>query len=318
MHPYLTVVCGEDDFSVEEYHLGWMQADVFTEIREGAVSLQDIAQVVESESLFSTQTQLMIKQPHFLTQALDDKAYSHFQHVIHMASKGPHRVLIVHKGKLDQRKKTTQLLKKQAFFVEYELIKEWEHDKLVSWIQTRIQKMGKDSTPEACQQLHLWGGNNLRILAAQINTLIAYVGQKSCIEPSDVKAVTSSGEVSVFDLLESLKFAKRDRLIQEGKQLLHQGEDPVKLLGLITATMRLYTVILLGKARGKSAEELAKDLKRHPFYISKLAADIQKKYTLDRMKHIYRCMAWADLSIKKGLSAPRYAMETLFLEGWME
>ena len=205
MSKNVTLLFGEETFLVEEKAAKWHQPDAFVEKMEGVIDLSQLMQLIQSDSLFSPQTHIILKRPHFLTQALTDAEFNTFKRLIDTALASPHRLLLIFPDKLDQRKKVIQFLKKTVDCVECVPFKDWEQDKVLQWIRQRGSALGKSIAPEAAMAIEQIGGTQLRILAAEIDKIAAYVGNQPSIEIADMEALASGGGASIFQLSEAMK-----------------------------------------------------------------------------------------------------------------
>ena len=81
------------------------------------------------------------------------------------------------------------------------------------------------------------------------------------------------------------------------------GEDPIKLLGLVTFNIRFFMQLLSLKHR--SIDIIAKELGKHPFFIKQVMGVIEKKYSLTILANIISKLAEIDVNIKSGKVNPR-------------
>ena len=92
--------------------------------------------------------------------------------------------------------------------------------------------------------------------------------------------------------------------------LLRQGDDPVKLLSIITASYRLYLQILALDSERVPESKLASKIGKNPYFIKKLLPSIRRHYSLPRLTAVYQSLSDCDIAIKSGQQTPKHALTT--------
>jgi DNA polymerase III subunit delta len=308
-------IFGEESFLVEEdvrrmiAPFGINERDVF----EGVFDLKTLLQASSMSGLFSTQKILILKNPWFLSKAVSDADIELLKQCLTSALSAGHSLLIYQLGAVDQRKKVAGLLKKQCLITHHQGYKDWEQDKVLQWITTRAKHIGKDISREAALALEVIGGTNLRQLAGELDKCSIYIADKPKISAEDVKALCASATTSIFDFNEAMKKHNTSKMIESLTRLLDHGDDPVMLLGLSTANIRLYTQLIALSSEGLSSDAIAKAIGKNPYFIQKLIPDVKRAYSLATLKKAYTLLAEADLAIKSGKKKPKIALELAIL-----
>lgn len=299
----LTFVYGDETYLVEEHVRAFktthasLSLDVFKEVFD----LDNVLRSVTTQDMFSSGKCVIMVNPFFLFQRLDDAVQVRLEHVLDSAEKSDYPILIVALGKkVDGRKKVITRLKKIAETKEYASFKDWEQDKILAWVSSRISESGKRVEKDALLALEQVGGVNLRVLASEISKLLLYVGNRDVITLHDVTAVTSGGGASIFRFSEAFRDRNVPAMTLELDRLLNDGEEPLRLLGLIVSNVRLYFQLLTLAAERQSVQQMGKVLKKNPYFLKRLLPAVQRSYSLDRLRELYASLAILDRDIKTG------------------
>lgn len=155
----------------------------------------------------------------------------------YLASSQPDVVLIVYySGKIDRNSKLYQIFKSiksgQLREEEFKIKKGRELD---HWVRNYLQKQGKSLSPEALMALIDSAGNNLRILAREIEKLCLYRPQAKHIDLEDVVALCPSVRGFLeYELIESLETGSPSRALQVLSKLLDEASKAEIIVGALT------------------------------------------------------------------------------------
>lgn len=307
---------GEESFLLEEKVLELSAPFSEKEVFEGKeADLNKLALSLSSVSLFSSEKVVWVKNPVFLGKGIEGDELKVFDRFLSLALEGPHRVIVFVLGeKLDQRRKAVVALKKSASVQEFSAFKDWEQDQVEGWAQRRVKSVGKAIDQDALTALVQMGGQNLRYLAAEIEKLKTYVGDKTQIKLEDVHA--SSGGVSArwFSFNEAFKTADVKGLLRHSAQLMEAGEDPIKLMGGTHATLKFYFQMMALDAQGCDLAKMAQLLGKNPYFLKQVFPFVKKKYSLAKLKSLYASLNQKDIGIKSGQIDPEVALELVLTE----
>ena len=303
MQNNLTLFFGEEDFLIEETirKLKQNKAGFSIENLEGKISWEILTSLVTQGDLFSTSRKIFFKNPWFLSDAVSESDIKTFEGVIKTILSSPHDLILYTIQKsVDQRKKAFQLIKKLGTFTEFKSFKDWEQDKILLWIKSRVTALGKKIDQDALIALEEIGGTNLRVLAGEIEKLLTFCVEKSTITLSDIKLLNSGESVTVFDLSEAMKRRNISEMVKISSALIDQGEEPLRLSGLLISNLRLYTQILAMLAQKKTVQDVATALGKNPYFLQKLIPDLKKNYTFPRLQKAFQLFSDFDLGVKSG------------------
>lgn len=199
--------------------------------------------------------------------------------------------------KLDERKKITKEMKRNAAILEAKKLNEGE---LKSWIKERAALNNVEIDDKAVELMLTLAGTNLFMLTSEVDKLALYIGAGKRIEEQTVeKLVARSLEQNIFTLVDKIVHRKIDDALRIYYDLLKQKEEPIKILSIITGQFRLIYQVKVLARRGYGQQQIASHLKVHPFRI-KLAAGQAQAFGDDELAQIMKILADADFQMKTG------------------
>ncbi|RAP36888.1 DNA polymerase III subunit delta [Candidatus Marinamargulisbacteria bacterium SCGC AAA071-K20] len=301
---------GSEAFLVEEEsRTGLLKLPGEDATFEGHFEWSSLQDALNLSSLFSSQKKIVIKNPWFFTKTLSDKDCAHLSEALESMSRSEHPVVIVNSGTIDQRKKPFKLVKPKASLSQFDPFKDWELEKVQSWLSNRARTQGLILDSDAVWALTEHCGTHLRQLAGELDKLSVYIGERKKIQLADVKAVCLGPQGSIFEFTESLKKRDQKATLKHLHRLFSHSEDPIKLHGLITASIRLYLQCLTGLQQGLNHQGLGKALGKHPFFLQKLIPDVKRHYSIADLTQSLQVLAACDVNIKSGKLLPKTAVE---------
>ncbi len=115
---------------------------------------------------------------------------------------------------------------------------------LERWISNRAKSIDVKIAPEANALLANFIGNNLRLLASELDKLATYVGKGATINVEDVRQLSAQvQEARIFDLTDALAQRNRKQALNILHDLLADGEPPLKLISTITFQVRSLLLV---------------------------------------------------------------------------
>ncbi len=286
------------------------------ELYEGkGADLNKILFSLNNGSLFSTKKFILIKNPVFLIKGLEDAQLGLFQEVLSAVSHTSHCVVIALMGeKADQRKKVFQVLKKKALVTEFQPFKDWEQEKIMAWIRSKVDALGFKIDMNALLGLFYVGGTNLQCLSSEIQKLCVYLGQNKEITLKDIHAVSGGASARWFSFNESIKEKRLADMLSSGGLLLESGEDPVRIMASIHSTIRFYIQMLLMVNDRKDAAQIGSSLGKNPYFVKQMLPFVRKHYTFSGLMSFYDLFNQRDFELKSGALSPEVALELVLIE----
>tara|TARA_Y100001970_G_scaffold202294_1_gene246244 strand:- start:4723 stop:5676 length:954 start_codon:yes stop_codon:yes gene_type:complete len=259
--------------------------------------INTIIEKTQSTGLFATTNLIILKNPLFLTKTPSKEETAQWLTLFN-SIKNPNTLIIYTYGTIDLRKKLASTLSKQYQSQRFEPFKEWEDEKFMQWIKARLTQNNYQISPDALNMLCQISNKNLQHCTNDINNIITYIGNKNEINIADIKAMCTIQQSNIYKLTESIKKRNYQDCFKSFQHLNIAGEEPVKLIGLLTSNFRFFIQLLLLQKEPESS--IAKKLGKHPFFIKQTLNQIKKTYTVDHIKIIIKALANLDYQIKSG------------------
>ncbi|HEX7736413.1 MAG TPA: DNA polymerase III subunit delta [Ktedonobacteraceae bacterium] len=184
---------------------------------------------------------------------------------------------------------------------------------LESWIKKRAQTCGVKITGEAATMLADFIGNQLRLLANELEKLATYVGRGQTIEASHVRLLSAQvQEAVIFDLTDAL--AQRNRLLALNllHELLDDGTHPLALLPTITSQVRNLLQVKELAASGLRSQQIAAALNSSPWLIDKVMKNVGK-FSTAQLERTYHQLLETDAALKRSRLTPEMALDLLVI-----
>jgi DNA polymerase-3 subunit delta len=185
---------------------------------------------------------------------------------------------------------------------------------LNKWITSRAKRAEVDITPEAVTLLANFIGNNLRLLANEIDKLAAYVGAGNTIKEQDVRLLSAQvQEARIFDLTDALAQRKRKQALNILHDLLVDGEPPLKLISTITSQVRSLMLVKELMQKGMRSHQIASTLGIAPFIADKYVRQAGN-FSISQLENTYRHLLASDAALKRSRLTPEMALDLLVFQ----
>lgn len=206
------------------------------------------------------------------------------------------------------------LLKKLTAKASVEEFPQFKGVRLQHWIQTRINYQGGSISPKATELLSAFSGENLWIVANEIDKLLAYTNGRR-IEERDVQLLTSySREANVFTMTDALIEKRPAIAIKMLHQLMNEGAAVTYLLFMITNQVRLMIRAKDLVKQRIPAADIAANLGLSPKYPMDKLLRQSASYEDSRLIEVYQKLLDTDVSIKTGKQKDSLALDLLLAE----
>ncbi|HEY7342487.1 MAG TPA: DNA polymerase III subunit delta [Ktedonobacterales bacterium] len=185
---------------------------------------------------------------------------------------------------------------------------------LTDWVTRRARAQGRRLSPEAARMLVESLGDDLRMLASEIDKLGTYVGESGEISPDDVRALTPVARQSkVFDLTDALARRDTSTALALLHELLANGESPLGIVALTAFQTRSLMQVKLLSDRGMPAHQIASAAGIAPFVVEK-SLRLARRFTFAQLEAAHRTLLEIDTSLKRSRMTPELALDLLVLE----
>lgn len=297
---------GEEDFLIAE-KIKELKAQIPAhELLEGEkLSLTALSDALCSGSLFSQAKLVVIKEA---KNGADDQAA--VIGLLQNLSAGTTAVFV--SAGADKRTKLYKWIAEHGEVVEFKTFAPWEQVELNNWLQAQARGKGRRLGEAAASRLAEITGNNLRLLAGEIEKLVTYIGGRAEITTADVEALASAGETNAFALMDALRSKDLRRSLLLFENLLRNKEDMFSLIGLLASQYRLMLQIKSLSGRESEPNKIARLVGGSPYYVRK-CSDGLGRFTATELENDLARLLSAGLKLKTGENAAP-AFELLLTE----
>lgn len=269
----------------------------------------------ETIPFFGDYRLVFIENPYFLTAERKTNGLDHdidsLLKYLEQPSPTTIVVFIANVEKLDERKKVTKVIKKQAEIIDVNPMGERE---VRQYVEQTIQSEGYEIRPEAFDLLLQLTDLNLSKVMGELQKLFLYASDSKIISLTAVKElVPKSLEHNVFDLTNDVLSGNGEKAIQLYEDLLLQGEETIKLNAILLNQIRLFLQTKILAKLGYQQANIAETLKIHPYRV-KLALQQVRRFELDRLESIYDELVENDFRMKTGKMEKELLFELFILK----
>ncbi len=180
-----------------------------------------------------------------------------------------------------------------------------------TWIKKRAQSIGGAISPDAAALLANLVGNQLRLLANELDKLATYAGNDAPITVDDVRKLSAHvQEARIFDLTDALAQRNRTQALNILHDLLADGEPPLKLISTITTQIRSLLLVKELAQKGMRSAQIASTIGIAPFVADKALRQVGK-FTPAQLEGAYRQLLATDATLKRSRMTPEAALDLL-------
>ncbi|QGG47916.1 DNA polymerase III subunit delta [Heliorestis convoluta] len=214
---------------------------------------------------------------------------------------------------IDKRKKLYKVLEKRGYVVD---VKKPTLAGVQAWTLERAKKMGLPFDPDALNLLLERTDGEIGRVALELEKLYTFLGQ-----PSSRRRVTfervrrlvpATAEDNVFAMADSISAKQFDKTLLILRDLIRQGQAPVKLLFLLVRHVRQLLWLKDMKAKNLKASDCAKELKVPVTVIGKLERQA-RQFSMEELRRFYSSLCQADVKIKTGAGEAQQTLEGTIL-----
>ncbi|MFC1987711.1 DNA polymerase III subunit delta [Chloroflexota bacterium] len=220
-------------------------------------------------------------------------------------------ILVLIEGRISGNNPFFKELAVKAVVKSFPLMRDKE---LQPWIQKRVAEEGGSISPQAVSLLTKLVGGNLWIMASEINKLVLFALGR-LIDENDVKAVVSyAQQANVFTMVDAIVESKTELAEQLLQQLLQSGASPAYLLVMLSRQVRMIVLARELQKQKKPKIEIQNKLGLPSEFALRKTLEQAGRYSLPRLKEVYRQLLETDLSIKTGKYDAELALNILIAE----
>lgn len=295
--------CGEDSFSAYEKAKLWKSK--FLE-KYGELNLLDFQGESLTVSEFQTALEstpfLSEKKLLFITDFLSDGGDQDQKDIAELIDFVPDFCVVVfcERNKPDARK---SLYKKLSKVASVELFALKVGSDLNRWIAERSKQKGLNLGQQEVAYLAELVGTDLWNMDNELSKLALFVQSESANKFVDRglidQVVSPNLSSSIFKLTDLLGEKKLVEVVKNFEILVESGEEAMAMLFMLVRHFRIMSEVKYLSEHGFKSSEIAKEIKEHPFVVSKILSQIAG-FSMDHLRNIYSWLLELDSAIKTG------------------
>ncbi|MBE3593548.1 MAG: DNA polymerase III subunit delta [Candidatus Carbobacillus altaicus] len=327
-HDKVLVIYGEEAYlrhkwihdTVEAWRSQWEQIGYDVAVWRYDLSVSDFAEIgdqISSLSLFSSHEIIIVDNALFLTSQVKgaERARQAFQDLLQSGAMDGETVrLILHvpEARLDARTTVYKLLQKHARLLEAKSLKGKERER---WIREELSSRRLELLPTDLEALFYMLPQDLSSIAHTLDVLALYAEQGGIkrLSRDDLDAlVPPTFSATVFKLIDLALQGKAQETFLTLADLMRQGEEPIKLLSILTRQIRQLALIIALSEQGKDSKTIAQTLGVHFFVVQKGQA-LVGKWSVASLRRLFSLATSLDVAIKSGEMDKGKALEYMLL-----
>lgn len=282
-------------FAVSKDDLNFAQFDLEKD------SLELVIQEAESMPFFGDQRLIFMERPFVLTAEKKSSVPEQNLDVLINYIKDPVTtsvlVIFAEYEKLDERKKVSKLLKKNAAVINVQPMKEQD---VRRYLQQTLSVEEIDMDRQAFELFLRLTDLNLSKAMNELEKLRLYSGGKQKITTTVLEAlIPKTLEHNVFDLTNDVLQGKVEEALRLYDDLLLQGEETIKINAILIAQIRLLLQTKVLAKIGYQQANIAETLNIHPYRV-KLALQQCRQFKEKQLANLYNELIENDYLIKSG------------------
>lgn len=279
------------------------------------VPIQEVIADAETYPLFGDKKLIIASNPSFLKAKPSKVPFEHDFDKLQKYVENPVDystiVFVAEYEKIDERKKVTKAIKKNATVVLCDPIKEQE---LSKWIKSLAADYHITIEPEAFDIIEGELEANLYLLQNEMKKFALYVGEGGKVSKDDAEMLISHTlNNSSLRLVDAVIAKDIRKAIAIYRDLLKMREEPIAMVALLAYQFRTLLRVKLLKQKGYSQAQMQKQLGIHPFVV-KLAFSRESKFTVEQLSLFIDKLTDTDANMKQGKMEKELAFDLLLYE----
>lgn len=220
-------------------------------------------------------------------------------------------ILVLTAAKIDKRKKSFKALFDKGMIVEFR--KPYEYQ-IPQWIKYLVQAEGLKISDEARQLLHRQVGSHLVELQNEVKKLKSFLGERTSIEPEDIREVVSSSrEESIFEFTKAIGRMDRVTALESLARLLDQGQNEIGVVSLLARHVRILVQVKHGQELGFYGGKLAEKAQLPTYFLDEYT-DQARLWSTKKLYQLLEVLSDTDRALKSSPVSSHIWLENLVLQ----
>ncbi len=310
--PELIFLCGQEPYLIQRAAQSIRQAVLSDEKDDfndnqfygKETTAEKILEAAMTLPVFAERRLVTVKDAHQLPAAELEKLLPYTQDPI------PETCLLFIAGKIDNRRKFFQQLKKNGALVEFKPLSDREIPQYIrNALNQRDIRISADGLDLFCSIV----GGNLHEIHAELDKLQTYIGIATLIDIKDVQAVVSRGRAeNIFELGNAVGRGDIANALTLVMRLTTAGEAPLKILSLLVRHFRQLWKVRELQVQKCPAKDIAK-LAGVPFFVVDNLIQQGKKFSRNDFISAHELFLETDLAMKSSGADAGALLDSLIL-----
>lgn len=272
--------------------------------------IQNIILSCDSLPLFSSKKNIIVENAYIFTSTtnkkLPEQNIDSLEKYINNPNKDVNLIFIVEKEKLDERKKIVKIIKEKGKIIDCNSQKN-----LTKIVNEFFDGYFIDNA--SIKYLIDRVGDNLSLLYQESEKLKLYKIDDKKIDISDIENnTTKSYDLDIFHLIENIIVKNKEKALESYYELLKNGEEPIKIIILLSNQFRLIYQSKKLYMKGYSESNIAQKLNVHPYAIKKALEKTHSFNEKTLLRYLYD-LSILDSNIKSGKTDSSIGLELFII-----
>lgn len=279
------------------------------------IPIEEVITEAETYPFFDSKKLIIVNNPLFLTAKQKKLPFEHdvkkLEEYINNPVDYSTIVFIGAYDKLDNRKKITKVMNKQAMVVECNPIKDYE---LGKWITSLATELNITIASDAYDVFEAELVVNLHMIQNELTKLATFVGKDGVVTKEIAeRLISQTANSTALRLVDAVIEQNLPKAISIYHDLEKINEEPIALIALLAFQFRTIFQVKLLKQKAYSPSQIQKQIGAHP-YVIKIASEREGRFSVEKLKSIMDQLTNADASIKQGKMDKKLVFELLLYE----
>lgn len=154
--------------------------------------------------------------------------------------------------------------------------------------------------------------NNMDIIENEVEKLCCYVDDREIVTEDITKLISGKNDNDIFNLVDFVSQKKPQKSLDILNELVFKGESVTGILRMIQRQFKLIFDIKINMDKGKNKEDIARELRLHPFICEKMMNQ-SKKFSIGQLEKIFKVCMETEKTLKSSSVNQKTELELLII-----
>lgn len=323
------IFCGSDEVlikeSVELIKKNVLNKDFidlnFMKFDGAKVQMMDLENACETMPFMSDKKVVLIYRAGFLSDNKNKKSGSDsivseniFKEISKYIEDIPsHCVLIMYYVYDNDREKLSSKIKKLGNKVVVGEFNKLKGVQLEKRIKNLFEERGKDIGKTELGLFTTLVDNDMEVVVNEVEKLCCYTMERDIKKEDITLLLPPKSDNDIFNLVDYISEKKPEKALDILNELIYRGEKVPRILSMIERQFKLLFTLKSGAGIGKGKEQLASELRLHPYICEKMIAQ-SRKFTTAQLKNAMECCLNTEKTLKSESVDDKTVLEILLVD----